>query len=269
MSSAHRDFHAASGLARGVERRKVAVGPSAADRNALANPGKLYGTGRYDIPLPASDACCGVTLDAALSARRSTRRFADRPIRFEQIGGSLGAYRRSGQLDLPGRPLPLRTAASAGGLYPIEVYLAATRIAGLPPGVYHYRPTEAAIAAIRPGDGELPGAVESLVLDPAQARSAAGAILLTARFGRTTDKYGERGYRYALIEAGEIAQTLALGAAAAGIGLVCHGAFYDRPADLMLGIDGLSEAVLVILLFGALEEEPRLAAWRPGHSART
>jgi|GEM_PF-2715163 len=253
----YRDFHAASSLARGVERYRPAAKVTAADRKARTDPGKRYGAGEYDLRLPASPTCSAVTLDAALDARRSTRSFADRPVPFEQLGAVLGTYRCSGELDVPGGPLALRTAASAGGLYPIEVYPAATRVTGLPAGVYHYRPTDRALAATRRDAGDIASALESLVLDPGQAKGAAGALILTARFGRSVDKYGERGYRYALIEAGEVVQTLALGAAATGIGLVCHGAFYDGPANQLLGIDGLAESVLAILLFGALEENSK------------
>jgi SagB-type dehydrogenase family enzyme len=126
-----------------------------------------------------------------------------------------------------------------------------------------------AITATRSDAGAISNALESVVLDPAQARQAAGALILTTRFERSTHKYGERGYRYILIEAGEIAQTLALGAAAAETGLVSHGAFYDDRANRLLGIDGIAESVVVILLFGALGEKPRLETWRPGRSAST
>jgi SagB-type dehydrogenase family enzyme len=267
--SAFRDFHAASSLARGVERQKPATGVTAADRAALADSGKRYGAGSYDLPLPVSNPTPKATLEAALNARRSTRDFADRPVPFARIGALLGAYRRSGALDVPGGSLALRTAASAGGLYPIEVYLVATRVSGLTAGVYHYRPAEAAIAATRTDRGDVPAALESLLLEPEQASRAAGAVMLTARFDRSTDKYGDRGYRYVLIEAGEVVQTLALGAAATETGMVCHGAFYDDLANQMLGIDGLTESVVVILLFGALQEKPRLEEWRPDRSAHT
>jgi SagB-type dehydrogenase family enzyme len=255
--SPHRDFHAASSLDPGVERHKPAAEVTAADREARTDPGKRYGTGRYDLALPASSARAEISLDAALAARRSGRGFSPAPVAFEQVGAVLSTYRPSGELEVPGGPLTLRTAASAGALYPIEVYLVARRVSDLPAGVYHYRPEEMAITAIRRDAGAVANALESLVLDPPQAQEAAGALMLTARFERSTHKYGERGYRYLLIEAGEVVQTLALGAAATGTGLVCHGAFYDGPANRLLGLDGLSESVLAILLFGGLAENSK------------
>ncbi len=251
-SPSYLTFHAASTLTAGVERRKPPAEVTDADRQALADPGKRYGRGAYDLPLAPRSTSAHVTLDAALDARRSTRDFSSVSISFEQVSSMMAAYCCSGELHITGGRLALRTAASAGGLYPIEVYLVATAVADLPDGVYHYRPSEAALTATRLDiEGDVADTLPSLVLDAEQGRRAAGAIVLTARFGNSIDKYGERGYRYILIEAGHVAQTLALGAAAADIGLVCHGAFYDSAANRLLGLDGLAEAATAVLLFGS------------------
>jgi|SRR5215218_4716123 len=267
--STFRDFHVASSLGEATGATEPSAETTAAERRALEDPGKRYGIGPYELPLPGAAPLAGVTLEAALERRRSTRDFVDRAVPFEQLGAVLGTYRRSAELALPQGSLALRTAASAGGLYPVELYLLATKVAGLARGLYHYRPSERALAAVRPDDGEADTALQSLILDPQQAESAAGAIVLSARFDRSAGKYGERGYRYILVEAGEIAQTLALGAAAVGVGMVGHGAFYDDRANRLLGIDGFTESVLVILLFGVVESKPRLERWRSSRSAHT
>lgn len=251
-SPSYLSFHAASTLIAGVERRKLPAVVTDADRQALADVGKCYGRGAYDLPLAPRSMTADVTLDAALDARRSTRDFSSLPVPFEQISAVLAAYRCTGELRIAGGTLVLRTAASAGGLYPIEVYLIATEVTGLPDGVYHYRPNDAALTATRlDTEGDIANTLASLVLDAEQGGRAAGALVLTARFGNSVDKYGERGYRYILIETGHVAQTLALGAEAAGVGLVCHGAFYDSAANRLLGLDGSTEAVTAVLLFGS------------------
>jgi SagB-type dehydrogenase family enzyme len=245
-------FHEASALAAGVEQRKPPAAVTDAERRALADRGKAYGHGPYERPLEAGATSARMSLDGALLARRSTKAFGPDPLSFEGLSAVLGAYRVTGEVATAGGVVPLRSAPSAGALYPVEVYVAAARVAGLAEGLHHYRPTEAALRLVRPVAGDrLADAVADLLLDPGRCRSAAGAIVLTARFHRTTSKYGERGYRYALLEAGHIAQTLALGAAVAGVALVCHGAFYDRHADRLFGLDGVDEAVIAILLVGA------------------
>ena len=60
---------------------------------------------------------------------------------------------------------------------------------------------------------------------------AACAFLLLAVFGRTRFKYGQRGYRFALLEAGHVAQNVVLAAAALGVAALPLGGYYDAQVD--------------------------------------
>ena len=63
-------------------------------------------------------------------------------------------------------------------------------------------------------------------------------------------KYGERGYRFLLLEAGHIAQNLLLAAEADGMGGVAIGGFLDDPLNDLLDLDGVEEAVVYMVLAG-------------------
>ncbi len=71
-----------------------------------------------------------------------------------------------------------------------------------------------------------------------------------ARFARVQAKYGERGYRFALLESGHIAQNLLLLAGAAGLASLPAGGFFDDLLNLTLGIDGETEAATYAILAG-------------------
>jgi SagB-type dehydrogenase family enzyme len=75
-------------------------------------------------------------------------------------------------------------------------------------------------------------------------------ILVAAIFGRARFKYGLRGYRFALLEAGHVAQNLLLAAAALGLAAVPLGAFYDRRTDEFLRLDGVNESTLYTVALG-------------------
>jgi SagB-type dehydrogenase family enzyme len=81
-------------------------------------------------------------------------------------------------------------------------------------------------------------------------------VLFTAVLERPRRKYGERGYRLALLEAGHIAQNLCLVAAALELGSMNVCGFFDDRLNAALSIDGVDEAVLYVAYVGARGEAP-------------
>jgi SagB-type dehydrogenase family enzyme len=85
---------------------------------------------------------------------------------------------------------------------------------------------------------------------PEIGSSCAALVLVAAIFGRTRFKYGLRGYRFALLEAGHVAQNVLLAATALGLAAVPLGAFYDRRTDTFLALDGVNESTLYAIAVG-------------------
>src|SRR5207245_51705 len=104
-----------------------------------------------------------------------------------------------------------RAAPSTGALYQTEVYVAAGRIEGLEPGLYHFSPGDFALRRLRAGDVRAP--LAHAAADEALARRAA-TIILTAIYWRNTWKYQARGYRHLFWDSGTLlAHLLAVGGA--------------------------------------------------------
>jgi SagB-type dehydrogenase family enzyme len=74
-------------------------------------------------------------------------------------------------------------------------------------------------------------------------------IVIGAVFGRITSKYGDRGVRYAHMEAGHVSQNIYLQAAALGLGTVAVGAFYDERVRSVMRMED-NEAPLYIMPVG-------------------
>jgi len=153
----------------------------------------------------------------------------------------------------------LRTAPSAGALYPVNVYVLAQRVPGLAPGLYYYDPKQATLVLVR---GNLaPESLAALSGSPDQIRSAPATVLFTSTFGRTAFKYGERSYRYVNMDTGHAAYNLALGAASLGLRAPMITRFEDASINRWLGVDASTEAVLLLQPLGpaAAQEnaEPR------------
>lgn len=167
------------------------------------------------IPLPSPFPAGNTTLEEALGRRRSVREFSDTPLTMAEVGQLLWAAQ--GITHERG----LRTAPSAGALYPLEVYVASAE------GVFHYDPRAHQLLTVSYEDAR--PAVYKAALQQDAVRQAPAVFVLTAVYERTAEKYGtERSPRYVHLEAGHAAQNLLLQAVAMGLGAVPVGAFEDE-----------------------------------------
>ena len=146
-----------------------------------------------------------------------------------------------------------RAAASAGALYPIELYLVCGEIDGLNHGVYHYCPADNALIKLREGDfrGNLAAAAadESLASTPA-------IVVSTAVFWRTAWKYRTRGYRYCFWDNGTVLANLLATSNSLRQPVRVLTGFIDREVDLILGVDSVEEASTCLVALGAPGESP-------------
>lgn len=171
------------------------------------------------ITLPEPQRTGKLSLEEAIAARRSRRGYSSNPLTLAEVGQILWAAQ-----GVTG-PEQQRTAPSAGALYPMEVYVAATRVEGLAPGIYHYDGECHSLELVSAGDRRRDLAAAAVWQDC--MRFSGCVLLFAADYARTTVKYGERGIRFVHIEAGAAAENVHLEAAALGLGTVIVGAFDD------------------------------------------
>lgn len=248
------DYHEASKLHPGLLRRQMAGVQRLEARQAWLRAVLRADTRFAHLPAHAlpPPAIPDISLADALRTRRSARGLGGGPLPLAALSVLLhaaqGITHRAADA---GRP-DLRSAPSAGALYPLDLYLAAPRIDALPAGLYHYDPGGHAVVRLRRGDPTAALAVG--LVEPAVAEAAAAVIVLVACFPRSRVKYGLRAYRFTLLEAGHVAQNLLLAAAALRIGALPVGGFFDRRVEELLGVDGLYESPLYMIAVGSPPE---------------
>ena len=179
-------------------------------------------------PRPESE----VSLEEALEGRRSIRQYTSEPLTEAEISQLLWAAQGSTG---GGRG---RTAPSAGGLYPLELYVATAR------GVFHYQPAEHGVVTV--SDEDLRESLYRVALSQEAVRDAPAVFAVTAVTARTATKYGDRATRYVQLEAGHAAQNLLLQAVALGLGGVPIGAFDDDGVQQVLGLESGNEPLYLI-----------------------
>lgn len=139
-----------------------------------------------------------------------------------------------------------RAYPSGGAKYPLEVYVAVLNGADLEEGIYHYNVKNDRLDLLRTED-----VVAELDFFYKEIREHVSAVVfVTARLERTTQKYGERGYRYAHVEAGHLMQNVCL--LAERRDLACHpyGGFIEDRADAYLRLQSDPETTLYIGFVG-------------------
>jgi SagB-type dehydrogenase family enzyme len=161
----------------------------------------------------------------------------------------LGAGVRRRVLYADGEEFFSRTYASAGALYPVEIYVVCSSLGGVGAGVYHFEPRGAALERLREGDHRR-HLMRAAGADPALAEAPI-TLVLTGIPWRTTWKYTERGYRHLFWDAGMIlANLLALASAAALPARLILG-FLDDDVGALLGLDQAREFPLCLLTVGS------------------
>jgi SagB-type dehydrogenase family enzyme len=208
---------------------------------------EYLGTSLIELPSAVFPA---LTLEDAFAARLSCRHYRDKVVQLDRLSPVLKAAYGVWQESLLWESEFLhRPAPSGGGLYPLEIYLLARRVEGLPPGVYHYAPLFHALELVR----ELPlppRYLTELFMGQHYVGEASLVVVLTAVLARSLWKYGDRGYRYILMEAGHVAQNINLVCPGLGLGSVNLGGFFDTELSRLLGLESDDEVCLYGMAIG-------------------
>ena len=211
-------------------------------------PSNVYGqTNQESIDLPKIKSMENGSLTDLLYQRRSVRNFSPGEITLDQVSRIL--FSAQGIT----RQNRFRTVPSAGALYPLEVYLVTGSVQGLEAGVYAYRPHGHELIQVSSGDRreELAGQCYGQMW----VAEAQAVVVICAVYDRVTGKYGQRGERYAHIEAGCAAQNVSLTGYSLGLGSTVVGAFSDKGVAEVVQAAGREEKPLVVMPVGLMSEE--------------
>jgi SagB-type dehydrogenase family enzyme len=217
---------------------------------------KLYPT-RPKVKLPRlRRRLRGRRLDCLLRTRRTRRgRFSPKPVTLRQwshlLGAACGITGQATHPEFPDMVQDLRAWPSGGALYPIEVYLAALRSRELARALFHYQVQSHVLAEVAPCPED--EQIERLVFADGLWHNASGLVILTAAFARTQIKYGERGYRFVLLDAGHLAQNILLLCEDLHLAAIPLGGFHDDPLAELLGLKPDEEAPIYAILIGVAE----------------
>ena len=183
--------------------------------------------------LPQPQTTGTISIEQVLAQRRSIRSFTDQALTQSEIGQLLWAAQG---ITAPERGF--RAAPSAGGLYPLELYVVTAE------GVYHYQPQGHRMRLHLSGDRRVE--LSQACLGQGCVRQAAADVVITAVFSRTRAKYGARGDQYVHNEVGAAGENLCLQAVGLELGSVMVGAFDDAQVTDVLDLPADHAPLLVV-----------------------
>lgn len=242
------DYHVASRIDPGIVDPFV-VGAARLERSLPMRLSATRSVKRHShlpfVQLPPA-ALGAALLGDALRTRRSRRDYGRGPLTKSALATLLqSAYGVTGSI--PGTPQELRSAPSGGALFPLELYVAAQHVEGLDRALYHYDPLRHGLERMR---GLAPDEARDLTPYRELLQLSAAFVVVTAMFWRARFKYGARAYRFALLEAGHLAQSFLLAVEALSLAATPVGGFFDTRVDEFVGLDGIFEAALYLLPVG-------------------
>ena len=194
---------------------RVMLDPAERDAFKATDPGI-----RHDLDARTAIALGGAeeeTLATSFVTRNATRRFSLKPVPLAELSEMLSCLRR---VHVDGKHK--LGYASAGGMYPNQVYLHVKpgRVEGLAAGTYYYHPAEHRLHVIEP-DVEIDRSIHIPYINQPVYDEAGFSLFIVARLSAIAPAYGDRSWHFAVLEAGIMSHALELAAAEAGIGL-CH-----------------------------------------------
>ncbi|MEM0453843.1 MAG: SagB/ThcOx family dehydrogenase [Sulfolobales archaeon] len=182
-----------------------------------------------EILLPLPKKLTTMTVEESILMRKSIRDWANEPLSIMQLSMVLWATQGIVE-DYYG--WLRRVAPSAGATYPLEIYVVIGNNSVIieegkyiQAGIYKYDFKRHSIKLVAVGDRRL--ALWDASLKQDWVRDAPISIVICAVYERTTNRYGERGNRYVILEAGHVGQNIYLMSTSLGLGTVAIGAFYD------------------------------------------
>jgi SagB-type dehydrogenase family enzyme len=203
-----------------------------------------------DLPAPDALALEPVNLRELIEHRATVRNYSETPITLDELSYLL--WCTQGVKGLRESYVTLRTVPSAGGRHAFETLLLANRVEGLEAGVYRFVASLHKLIRLDLGDNLTRRLTHASRNQEQVARSAVTFLWVAVPY-RMTFRYGERGFRYLLLDAGHICQNLYLAAEAIGCGVCAIAAYDDEQLNTTLGLDGETQFVIYLASLGKRE----------------
>ena len=236
-----RETHAATLLADSAEVEK--------SRGSLGTTTAAPDAPFFPFPRDAADNQASRPLGQTIRERGSTRRFDHIPISLAQLAAIVGTATGGVPADFLGEP----------GDSLLDLYLIVNAVDNLPGGSYYFSPGHNGLYQLK--EGEFRQEAGHLGFEQALPHDASAVAFFMANLGPILERYGNRGYRAAQLEAGAVGGKLYL--AAHSLGLGASGlTFYDEEVTEFFSPHAAGKSVMFVVPIGVTAAVNRVRPFR-------
>ncbi len=195
-------------------------------------------------PYPFKEYKIGQTFDLKPYLSRQT--VAQKGDFWRRISRILGcSYGLTAKIATMGSPLYLRSAPSAGGLYPAEVYLISRGTEFLPAGLYSYQGQSHSLLLF--WESDVWTNLQSACFWNPVLENTDIALVTSAIFYRSAWRYEDRAYRRIFLDTGHLLGNIELSASINDYRAHLIGGFNDSQMNELLYLDSEKESVMTVI----------------------
>ena len=200
-----------------------------------------------NLPKPNELKIEDISLRTCIEARQSIRKYSEESLNLNELSFLL--WCTQGIRDDTRGAVTLRNVPSAGARHAFETFILVNQVEGLKPGVYRYIATKHKLIEFSFEEG-IADKITKGAYNQSMVKKSAVTFIWVAIAYRMTYRYGERGYRYMLIDAGHVGQNLYLAAENLSCGACVIAAFHDEELNDIMGLDGEEHFVIYLASVG-------------------
>lgn len=201
-----------------------------------------------NLPAPSSITVKDMDLRKTIENRKSVRKYLDQPLTLPDLSWLL--WCTQGVKEVLHKQVTLRTVPSAGARHCFETYLLVNNVEDLQSGLYRFLAVNHQLEPHNLEDPHIANKLTKACLDQSMIRKSAVTFFWTSVIYRMKWRYGERGYRYLLLDAGHVCQNLYLAVQNINCGVCGVAAFNDEEVNQIIGIDGVTQFVVYLATVG-------------------
>ncbi|MHA1305288.1 MAG: SagB/ThcOx family dehydrogenase [Candidatus Heimdallarchaeaceae archaeon] len=206
-----------------------------------------YDKTKTPIQLPKNFVTQNYSLKDCIENRKSIRNYDNKPLTLEELSWLL--WSTQGIKETMNRVYTLRVVPSAGARHAFETYLLINNVETLKEGLYRYIASKHSLIDINL-DPDIAEKLTKAAYNQSMVEKSAVTFIWVAVAYRMCWRYGERGYRYLLLDAGHVCQNLYLAAEDVDCGVCAIGAFHDDEINNILEVDGENLFVIYLATVG-------------------